>query len=550
MICKNCRQYCPDGGRFCLYCGKPLEPDAPAVVTSDSVAEEPKRNSIKFSGTASESPKSTVKLSGGVPISQSNGSFQARRDPSPAPQPPTPVAPPAPRPTPVITPPTPDTPPKPQKKRSVGLILLLILLILSVCGLIGVLLYHFGVIGDKSTDETTAAQTEAAESISGNSNDDQTDPSTTEPEVRLRDGEVLLSVDPAPLMAYAKKMMSIENLDACYLYDIDGDGLCEMILRYGRSEADMVFDFYTYRNGLLYIGQLSGGHSYICIANGQLSRLYGQMGYEELYTISLENGAVCEELTRSSQLPEGVEYTSYPEPTAKTDQKDLNVFAYVYAEKLNQVAAVSDHCEEKDGYFSDGRYAYQLLPDGTLWYVDGVTGIITIYGTKIPDYTTLFGVTENSLYFQYADPENWWGVTVYALGKSDLARTDFGSSWNAYYKSGYVILTSFRSDVSPSKLKVIDQDDRVPVSDVTVWTVSGLDGYVYYFTADYDAYANSEPYTMTGYRLDSNGSVKIAEFSMGKGGFAYFQGEETLYIAGLSDGSSVHYNIRTGETVS
>lgn len=546
MICKNCRQYCPDGGRFCLYCGKPLEPDAPAVVTSDSVAEEPKRNSIKFSGTASESPKSTVKLSGGVPISQSNGSFQARRDPSPAPQPPTPVAPPAPRPTPVITPPTPDTPPKPQKKRSVGLILLLILLILSVCGLIGVLLYHFGVIGDKSTDETTAAQTEAAESISGNSNDDQTDPSTTEPEVRLRDGEVLLYGDPAPAMLYAAKMEETEELEYLYLYDIDGDGLCELILEYYCD-----FYFYTCRNDtLIYLGTFDSRCREPVLDGDRLLLQYTSEGHEEIYTVTLANDVLSVVLASERDLGEGESYTEYSALPLRSYGSDLSLLSNLYTQAQNQVVTPSEYFVEKDGYFTDGQCAYCLLSDGTLLGYDGVTGTSTAYGANFSENTFLFGVTENSFYFQYADPENWWGVTVYALDKSTLVRTNYGEGWEPKYREGYVLLKSFRSDVSPSFLRVIDNDDVTLVSDVFGFDLTVYDGQVYLLEVYEDLSVSPNTTTITEYRLDPGGLTEVALIAEGSYYAHYHEASIVVYDLSQEENNATYFDIPTGKPIS
>lgn len=555
MICKNCGQYCPDGGRFCLHCGKPFDSAAPAVVTSDSAAEEHKRNSIKLSGTATdEPPKSTVILSGGIPISQSDRSFRVRREDVQKSTNRMTDGAPTPMPTPMPTP-TPVTPPKTPKKRSVGIIVLLILLVISACGLIGALLYHFGVIGDNSADKPTTAQPELPEhdpsdSLSQQKTESEED--VTEPPT-LKEGEVLQRIDPAPLMAYAEKMMRIENLDTCYLYDIDGDGLCEMILRYGNGEADMVFDFYTYRNGLLYIGQLSGGHSSMCVANGQLSRHYVQMGYEDLYAVTLKNGAVCEELMRSSELAEGEDYASYPEPT-NTGEKDLGIFLSVYTDDLNRVVTLSDYYVEKDGVFTNGQYAYQLLPDGTLWSIDAVEGITTVYASKLSEYITLFAVTEQSLFFENTDPDrndwSWWGAEVFALDKNTYARTDYGDGLNGRYESGYVFLSGFRSDVSPTRLTVINSNDLTLIDDVAIWTFTVLDGSVFYYAIDAEAYNAWEPYSMTEYRLDSTGTTQIADFSLEKGGFVYFPDADTVCISSCTDSEYTIFDIRTGEPIS
>ena len=47
-----------------------------------------------------------------------------------------------------------------------------------------------------------------------------------------------------------------------YLYDMDGDGVKELLLQEGTCEADYMYQVYTIANGAaVSLGELSGGHT-------------------------------------------------------------------------------------------------------------------------------------------------------------------------------------------------------------------------------------------------------------------------------------------------
>lgn len=87
-----------------------------------------------------------------------------------------------------------------------------------------------------------------------------------------------------------------------YVYDIDKDGVKELLAEEGRSEADYVYQIYTIRDqasvrlgevngghvGGFYAGEGAGGEAYII-------KLGAQMGYEWVTHIRIRNGSVEEE---------------------------------------------------------------------------------------------------------------------------------------------------------------------------------------------------------------------------------------------------------------
>jgi len=98
-----------------------------------------------------------------------------------------------------------------------------------------------------------------------------------------------------------------------FLYDVDGNGVKELIIREGDSEIELMYNFLTIdRSGLRFIGSLSGTHSYICLGDdGGIVRFNAHMGYEAVYQIYINNSQVGESLVFEKVLQGDEEY-DYP----------------------------------------------------------------------------------------------------------------------------------------------------------------------------------------------------------------------------------------------
>jgi RNA polymerase sigma factor (sigma-70 family) len=88
----------------------------------------------------------------------------------------------------------------------------------------------------------------------------------------------------------------INNKDLSYVkYDIDKDGIPELIVWTGTCEADYVDYVYTYKNGeLIYAGSLDGADQRLYALtdqNGMLA-LFGHMGYEAVTKVVLYNDKI------------------------------------------------------------------------------------------------------------------------------------------------------------------------------------------------------------------------------------------------------------------
>ncbi|MGN0613343.1 MAG: SH3 domain-containing protein [Porcipelethomonas sp.] len=72
------------------------------------------------------------------------------------------------------------------------------------------------------------------------------------------------------------------------LFDIDGNGIYELILSFGTCEADRVYKIFSI-NGteVVYCGDLSAGHSYMCEEDGILYVNHAHMGGQSIEKVSL-----------------------------------------------------------------------------------------------------------------------------------------------------------------------------------------------------------------------------------------------------------------------
>ena len=109
------------------------------------------------------------------------------------------------------------------------------------------------------------------------------------------------------------------------LYDVDGDGVPELFVRYGDCEAAYTTQCYTFRDGkIVCIGEFRSGHSslYTCPDKSAVLRHEGHMGYAELYEYPMEGGVLTEErvlfteedvrdYTPTDEIVPGAEYINY-----------------------------------------------------------------------------------------------------------------------------------------------------------------------------------------------------------------------------------------------
>ncbi|HIQ63287.1 MAG: hypothetical protein UFE80_10120 [Christensenellales bacterium] len=128
------------------------------------------------------------------------------------------------------------------------------------------------------------------------------------------------SVDSTDYLPYASV------LDACsekwndpylvyYLYDMDGDGVKELIVQEGTCEADMLWNVYTLWGGApVCLGGVSASHSllYPC-PEGGMYLLRGQMGFETILHVTLSQGRLDAQTVSEREVPPQEDYTQLPD---------------------------------------------------------------------------------------------------------------------------------------------------------------------------------------------------------------------------------------------
>ena len=116
-----------------------------------------------------------------------------------------------------------------------------------------------------------------------------------------------------------------------YVYDIDKDGVKELLVQKGNGEFDYMYQIYTIQEqAAVYLGEISGFHTvfYADESGGKepyIIRLSGHMGYEEIYHVSITEGKVEEQEVSYRELGADEEYYSNPYPIDCRYLSDLSL---------------------------------------------------------------------------------------------------------------------------------------------------------------------------------------------------------------------------------
>lgn len=112
------------------------------------------------------------------------------------------------------------------------------------------------------------------------------------------------------------------------LFDLTGDGTDELIATYGTCEADFEAGVWSMDTGKMRkIGVFGMSHSLLYVADGELLRLMGHMGYEQIDRIGFDGTEVTETLISKRQLGPGEEYATFDTPLELSPDSDLSPLA-------------------------------------------------------------------------------------------------------------------------------------------------------------------------------------------------------------------------------
>lgn len=112
------------------------------------------------------------------------------------------------------------------------------------------------------------------------------------------------------------------------LYDINGDGVYEFILKFGNYEAEIVYKFWTIDGrDIKFCGTLAGGNSHLEEKDGKLYLLNCHNGYEAIYSISMNGNEVLSTEIYNSGNKNLTDYFSYGTSVKMYDVSDKSLLS-------------------------------------------------------------------------------------------------------------------------------------------------------------------------------------------------------------------------------
>lgn len=194
------------------------------------------------------------------------------------------------------------------------------------------------------------------------------------------------------------------------LYDIDNNGVYELLFHIGESEADAEILIYSVdENGeLVEIGEIAGGHTRLIEKDGKLYSYYGHNGYQVIEEIqisgqSVKQKTVLEQDNSYEYIDYGTAVTSYDisdtsavealcPQDAFADRPYVNAYVETYAFSGREgfeswlyldgdfvYVSVESQYNDYDDYDTYNEYTYDEVSDGIIVYQGSSTVVPTLY---------------------------------------------------------------------------------------------------------------------------------------------------------------------------
>jgi hypothetical protein len=157
------------------------------------------------------------------------------------------------------------------------------------------------------------------------------------------------------------------------LYDLNQDGIYELIVHLGESEADAQYAVYTLDEdtGITEVGELVGGSTYLTEQDGKLYTNFGHSGYQVINEIQMVEDLGSWILLENTVFEEDglAEYTSYGTTVQEYDVSDLSPIDKLCPEADSVDRPYVDaHVETLRNGGADGSVSY-LYADGDFDYI-------------------------------------------------------------------------------------------------------------------------------------------------------------------------------------
>ena len=131
--------------------------------------------------------------------------------------------------------------------------------------------------------------------------------------------------------AFGEVNDSVEYGSYC-LWDLDGNGVYELILGHGESSADYVNEIWTVseESGITGVGDLYGEQLFYMAPDGNgLYAVYGNMGYEVITRITMADGELVEEVVSERELEPDEDYYSSEMVISSRDITDRSLLEQI-----------------------------------------------------------------------------------------------------------------------------------------------------------------------------------------------------------------------------
>lgn len=235
-------------------------------------------------------------------------------------------------------------------KRLVSIVAVLLAFIFVVTATVGV---AFGKIFNRSEKETTEniempSTTEEVPSMlqtvsqshsaTKNANQAATTKNSTETTKEVTTTTTRNTNDSeAVLNAYVKQMLETLDLVWYYIYDMDNNGMYELIIMSGTFEGDFKFHFYTYRDGRIeYIDSVSARYSslYVPLSGKGILKVYARQEWITITEITLNDRTFSTKKLFDTEIGYSEDYWDYVNDYASDHLIGCDTYDPKYAEYI------------------------------------------------------------------------------------------------------------------------------------------------------------------------------------------------------------------------